>query len=270
MNKLASVLTEAIKDFEEYGFDSEARLHRWLELIRQVIDIRSNNIGRLDAVVRDQLRALFNRLVTKETILKDHPGVPQFALKNVANRLRAELDRRIMASANQIVLNRQEMVALTMKRFSGWATSVPTGGTETLKKSEVKKHISTPFQSLPFIERRVLIDQGHKLNASISSVLAQDNGAIAASWFSHFRQAGYNYREDHKERDGRTFIIRGSWADKEGLVKRNDNGYTDQIDQPCEKPFCRCKWIYYYHLRQLPEEMLTAKGKDSLMKARGQ
>jgi hypothetical protein len=47
--------------------------------------------------------------------------------------------------------------------------------------------------------RRVMIDQNHKLIANIDNVIATSNNAIAAEWHSHWRQAGYDYREDHKE-----------------------------------------------------------------------
>jgi hypothetical protein len=121
---------------------------------------------------------------------------------------------------------------------------------------------------LPFEQRRVLIDQGHKLTSSINDVVARDGGAIAAIWHSHWRQQNYNYRPDHRDRDLRTYLVRGSWAQKGGLVVPGDPGYTDDITQPAEEPFCRCYWQYLYSLRQLPIEMLTKKGQLELQRAK--
>lgn len=268
MPNLSDILTAAINDFEQHGFDSEDRLNEWLEKLRQAIGMNGPIHRKLDAKFREQLRAIFERLVSNERILANHSGVPRFTLRSMAPRLHSELDRRIMANASLIRFNRTEAVNKTLQRFSGWASSVPKGGTSQIDRRQLKAEISKPIQQLPFVERRVLIDQGHKLNASISAVIANDGGAIAGKWFSHFRQSGYDYREDHRERDGHIFLIRGSWAHKDGLIKPSPYGYMEDIDQPAEKPFCRCKWIYLYHLRQLSEEMLTAKGKASLEKAK--
>jgi hypothetical protein len=142
------------------------------------------------------------------------------------------------------------------------------GGAAEVDRRKLKAEIARPMRQLPFIERRVLIDQGHKLNASISAVIASDNGAIAAKWFSHWRQANYDYREDHRDRDNHVYLVRNSWAHKAGLVKVGADGYSDDMTQPAEEPFCRCKWVYIYNLRFLPDEMLTAKGRDQLKKVK--
>ncbi len=268
MKTLQEILTEAIADFEEHGFDDEERLLRWEALIREALNIHARSQASMETMLREQLKAVFDRMVKRGGAIKNHPGVGRFTLSNLQTRLHAELQRRILASAQLIRLNRDEMIQKTLRRFSGWATSVPKGGSEQIDKMKLKKELSDPLRKLPFVQRRVLIDQGHKLNASVNAVIAADGGAIAARWSSHWRQAGYNYREDHKERDGHVYLVRGSWAHKAGLVKPGDVGYTDDVTQPGEEVFCRCSFIYLYHLRQLPENMLTVKGKEALSKAR--
>lgn len=265
---LDQIISEAISDFEEHGFDSAERLTEWERRIREAIALTMAHQEAMSKQFRDQLRNVFDRLVHRGDVLRAHPGVERYKLQNVAARLHSELERRIMASAQLIKINREEAIQKTIKRFSGWASSVPKGGAADLDKRKLKQELSSPISRLPFVERRVLIDQGHKLNSSISSVLAHDAGAIAAKWLSHWKQAGYDYREDHKSRDGLVYLARDSWARKEGLVKVGPEGYMDDITQPAEEPFCRCKWVYIYHLRSLPEEMLTAKGKEALKKAR--
>lgn len=262
------ILTAAIADLEQYGFDSEERFSKWEALLREAIRAQMKSQAQIDAEMRRQLRSIYERLVERAQVLKYHPGVKKFNLATLAAHLHMNLEQRIMASAQLIRLNRDEMVNKTLRRFSGWLTSVPKGGSDTIDKRAVKEEIAKPLRQLPFAERRLLIDQSSKLNASISAVIAQDNGAIAAKWSSHWRQLNYNYREDHKERDGKVYLVKDSWAATQGLVKVGDAGWSDEITQPAEEPFCRCRWVYMYHLRQLPDSMLTAKGKEALTKAR--
>ena len=268
------VLTAAIEDMIEHGFDSAERVAYWVRMIRDAAERSLISPESLDEQLRQGLAAVYKRMVEKDGLVKYHPGIERFTLERIKPSLRAELDRRIMASADLIRLNREQAIDKTIQRFSGWATSVPIGGTDNAAKRETKTRIRKSLASLPFEERRVLIDQGHKLTAAISEILASDGGAIAASWVSHYRQPGYAYRPDHKERDyrengGFPYLIRNSWAHSAGYVKpANGIGYYDEVTAVGQEPFCRCYLIWRYALRDLPAEMLTAKGKAALDQAR--
>ena len=266
--KFDDTLSKAIDDLQENGFSNRERLERWTSKLSQALGQIHTDINSIERRLREYLLGIFDKAVRRGDILRAHPTVERFTLDRIAPRLRNELTNRIMASANLIQLNREEAIANTLKRFAGWASSVPKGGSDVGKKRQIKADISKPIQRLPFTDRRVLIDQGHKLNSSISAVLASDAGAIAAVWHSNWRQINYDYREDHKERDEKVYLIRDSWAHKNGLVKKGPAGYTDEITQPAEEPFCRCRYRYLYHLRQLPAEMLTVKGRQALEEAR--
>jgi hypothetical protein len=148
--------------------------------------------------------------------------------------------------------------------FAGWSTSIPVGGSETTSRRETGKEIRKSLSQLPFEDRRVLIDQGHKLTASINAVVAQEGGAIALTWRSHWRQVGYDYREDHKDRDDKVYAIRGSWALQQGMMKPGSAGYYEDVTAVGEEIFCRCWAEYIYSLRSLPEDMLTKKGAEAL------
>ncbi len=266
---IAEVIAEAVRDFAEKGFHGETQLNDWLGRLRAAIAANLRSPPAMEEAMRDALGAIFKRLVDKGQILRAHPSVSRFTLARMAPRLRPELDRRILASVNLIKLNRVQMVEKTIQRLAGWATSIPNGGSDAVDRRDVKAEIYKPLASLPFVERRVLIDQGHKLNSNISAVIAIDNGAIAAQWFSHFRDPSYNAREVHadRDRDGNVYLIRGSWAHRDGLVKVGPSGYSDDIDQPSELPFCRCRYAYLYSLRQLDKlepDMLTVKGRQTL------
>jgi hypothetical protein len=155
-----------------------------------------------------------------------------------------------------------------LRRFAGWATSIPLGGTRVTQRAEANRQMRKAFTSLPFVERRVIVDQGHKLTASIHDIVATDGGAIAGIWHSHWREIGYDYREDHKGRDRLVYVIRNNWAMKRGLMRLAGREYIDQITQPAEEVYCRCYYEYLYTLRDLPDDMLTTKGCEELKRVR--
>jgi hypothetical protein len=262
------VLTAAINDLTEHGFDSAERVAYWSRRIKEAAQATMAPPPVMEQMLRDALAQTYRKLIDQGQIAQFHQGIARFTLEKVRPQLRAELDRRIMASANLIRLNREQAIQKTLQRFQGWSTSIPAGGSDAVDKRETKTDIRKALTQLPFEERRVLIDQGHKLRASLSEILARDGQAIAMTWRSHWRQAGYNYREDHKERDGHTYALRGSWALDKGLMKAGPDGYYEDITSVGEEPFCRCYAAWIYALRGLPDEMLTAKGRDALAEAK--
>ena len=261
-----AVLTAAIDDLVTYGFDSIERVERWSEALRAAAERSMISPVTMEQMLRELMAAIYRRMVEQGGIVKYNPGIDRFTLERVKPSLRAELDRRIMASANLIRLNRKQAIDKTLQRFQGWSTSIPKGGTDVASRRETKDAVRKSLASLPFEERRVLIDQGHKLTASLNDILATDGGAIAGRWQHH--HVTYP-RPEHVARDGDVFLIRDSWAHRAGLVKPlRGRGYTDDIEKPGELPLCRCTYVYKYHLRELPPEMLTKKGREALSAAR--
>lgn len=267
------VLREAMADFEENGFDNAERLAYWQERIARAA--RESMMP--EHVMEEQLRkayaSVFQREVERGHALKRHKGVPRFTLEKLKPQLRGELAKYIQASASLIKLDRERVVQETLQRLSGWVTSLPAGGTDQNSK-DAKAHIKSGMGGLQFKERRVLIDQAHKLTSAINDVVAKGGGAIAAQWVSHAGEAGYNFREEHKERAERSerlpYLIRDSWADQSGYVKLAGAKYIDQITRPGEEIFCRCYYRYIYSLSGVPREQLTRKGADKLAEARRQ
>ena len=263
------VITLAVQDMSNYGFDSQHRLDYWIEQIAETAarTLTPENVVR--ETLNKSLKAIYNRMIEKGDFIKKNPGVSKFTIDKLKPKLRNELDRRIMASAQLIRLNREVAIQKTLQRFSGWATSIPAGGSDIVDKNETKKDIRKSLAQLPFEERRVLIDQGHKFVSSISETIAVDGGALAGEWHSHWKQLNYNYRKDHKERDKKFYAVRGNWALKKGLMKADEAGYTDEITKPGEEVYCRCFYRWIFNFRDLPNEMLTEKGKIELKMAQG-
>ena len=265
------VVDEAVNWFAENGFTSEEDLRYWEERISRAADAAIGSTASMESMLRDALRAAYEKMIERGGAIKYHPGIPRFALDRVRPELRAILDRRIMASANLIRLKRTTMKAQTLSRLSGWVTSIPAGGSDHVDKRAEKEKLKKALASLPFETRRVLTDQGHKLISAVNETIAEGGGAIAAVWHSRFRQPGYDYREDHRERDSKVYGIEGSWAYEKGLAKKPPDGWTDEITKPAEEPFCRCSYVYVYTLGQLEKiapDALTEKGRAALADAR--
>jgi hypothetical protein len=263
-------ITAAVRDFAQFGYDSIERLNYWIERIRVAADQDMIPAEVLQANLASTLRGAYTTMVERGGIERAHNGVSRVTIERIKPKLRAELDRRIMASADLIKLNRVQAREKTIQRFAGWATSIPVGGSDVVAKNPVKSEIRKSLAQLPFAERRVLIDQSAKLRASISDIVATDGGAIAATWHDHgAHDKTYNARPDHLARNGKVFAIRGNWAIEKGLMRAGPNGYTDEIEMVGELPLCRCSYAYHYALSQIPADMLTQAGRDELARVRG-
>lgn len=262
------VLTAAVADISENGYDSEERVAYWVEQIRSAAERSMKSMSEIEEMVRSAMFSVFRKQVDMGGVLRQNPGVSAYRLQQMKPELRAELDRRIAASVDLIRVNRPQAIDKTMQRFRGWATSVPNGGSRTVKRREEKANLRKALSQLPYEERRVVIDQNAKLFSAINTTVATNGGAIGGYWQSHVHQRGYNGRKDHNARQNRFFLVRGSWAHKSGLVKPNKDGYTDEVEQPAELPFCKCSYRYVFSLRSVPTECLTGKGKESLVEAR--
>ena len=262
------VLTAAVDDLTRNGFDDLTRVQLWVKRLREAATRSLIPEHELRERLASTLGQTYQRLVESGTILERHPDIGRFTLQRVKPQLRSELDRRIAASANLIRLNREQAIESTLRRFQGWASSIPAGGTNAVERVKTKTEIRKSLASLPYEERRVVIDQTHKLTNSLSNLLASEGGAIAAVWHSKYRQPGYHFRPDHKDRDGKIYVIRDNWALKRGLMKLAGRQYTDQLTMPGEEVFCRCEYQYIYNLGSLPSDMLTDLGRESLAEVR--
>jgi hypothetical protein len=268
MASFFQTVTAAINDILEYGYESEDRLEYWMEALREAAKADMVSEDELTLQLQRVLGKSYDRLIHNATILKHHPDVPRFTIDKLKPELHAELDRRLLAARSLIRLNRAQMMAEMEQRFAGWASSVPAGGTDNANRKETKGNIRESLASLSFRERRVMIDQAHKLNAALSDIIATDQDAIAAEWHSHWREAGYNYRQDHKERDRVIYAMRDSWAVRDGFIAAGSHGYYEDHERPGEFVYCRCYVSFKYNLRDMPKAMLTEKGKAALAEAR--
>jgi hypothetical protein len=263
-----TVVSEAIRHFEQNGFTSAEELAMWTERIRKAAVDSLTPESVLNDTLTRTLGGIYKRLVDDGQLLKANPGIPKYTIERLKPKLRTELDRRMMVSRSLIKLNREQSVQKVTQRFAGWASSIPAGGSRAVDVKDTKDHIRKALTSLSFEDRRVAIDQSHKFTAALNEIVAVDGGAIAMRWNSQWKRPGYQYRKDHKERDQKVYLLRSSWAKDKGLVKPGPDGYYDDITKVGEEVYCSCFATWIYNLRDLPEDMITQKGKDELAAVR--
>ncbi len=236
----AEVLSAAVADLIEHGYDSAERVANWIEMLREAALRSMVPLATVEESLIAALKTTYRSKVENGGMLRMHPGVSRFTLERVKPQLRAELDRRILTAADLIVLNRKKTIEDTLQRFSGWATSIPPGGTKAPGvKREAKDAVRKSVASLSFRERRVVIDQSSKMASNLSEILAVDGGALAGIWdHTGAHRPGYHPRPEHVARDGKLFVVRDNWALSQGLMRLTGHQYTDEIERPGELIYC--------------------------------
>ncbi|WP_336284209.1 hypothetical protein [Citrobacter arsenatis] len=258
------VLTDAVNYYVENGWDSQRSLTEWSRKLR----VAASREMPSDDAAKKHLTSVYRRLVIDGGALRDQPadGPKKVTLDKLKPEFRKELDKRIFASANLIELNRSQAVEKTLQRFQGWVSSIPPDGVSDFDKRQHKSIFGKSVQDIDFISRRVAIDQGHKLASNVKYLLSIQGGAIAFRWHSNYRRPGYNFRPDHKDRDDKIYLVRGSWAVEQGLIVPV-YGYYDEITAAGEEVYCSCQVFPIYAPQKLPIEFLTEKGKREFNRA---
>jgi hypothetical protein len=104
------VLADAIADIAERGYESAEQIDRWATLLRAAAEWELGDEAAVDRRVREAMGAIYTRLVDKGRVVQYVPDVSRYTLAMIKPQLRAELDRRILASADLIKLRRREAI----------------------------------------------------------------------------------------------------------------------------------------------------------------
>ena len=263
------LLSEAIAELSMSGYVSPDRVQEWIVRLRNAAEAELGPTETIDRETRERLEAIFANLTVAGKVAEYVPGVSRLTIAMVKPHLRAELDRRILAAADLIKLNRQNAIEKTLQRFSGWSTSIPPGGSGVIDKRAVRAEIGKSVAQVKYEGRRVQIDQAHKLLVNISEIVAKDAGAIAGIWHDHGAlDKSYKARPEHLARSGKLFLVRDSWAMLQGLIKRGSAPYLDEIERVGELTFCRCFMTWITSLRRIPPDLLTVRGTEWVERGR--
>ena len=139
MSDFYTVLSAAVNDFIVYGYDDEQRLKQWVAKLRFAAARSLIPNHKMEQEIARALNKAFDRLVIRGGLV--NKDVSRFTIDKLKPQLRQELQRRIYASTNLIKENREEAINSTLRRFQGWATSIPDGGSKAVDKVAEKTKI---------------------------------------------------------------------------------------------------------------------------------
>lgn len=288
--RLIDILTGAITDIAVNGYNSEATINRWLMSLQNSLKNYSANLPAARSLVEKSMTQAFNQSFfdskgnPSAKFLQRNRGIDAFTLQRLKPKAQMKLQERIAQNASLIVLDRDAAIADTLKRFQGW--TIGQVAQQAITKTEIKKQaeaILKPVNNAPrdFVPRRRMIDQNAKMVAAVNDVIAEDGGALAMTWHQNWsanpRNAENAGKKDklsphknHEQFDGKTFIRRESWAVKEGLLKKGDLPFLEDLQTfPGHEVYCGCTASYDYSLTALYRirpDAFTQKGLEKIGK----
>lgn len=224
-----------------------------------------------EQIIAPYLRHLYRREIESGKVLQRNKGLGHFTYERIKPEFRRLLEDRIKANIDLITMERPNAVDVATTRFSGWLMSFD-GTQEKLppaKELPAFKNILKPITEQKNYEHsRRAIDQGHKMLRAIDSVIAEQGGAVAGVWHAHPKTSIYDARKEHWARDGKVYIYKNSDLVKQGLVKKGNEPWVEDItDPPAFLINCTCYFSNIYSLSQLAKiapDRITQKGKDKL------
>jgi hypothetical protein len=260
---LTQIINNAFQDVSESGWTPES-IARWASVFRDGAGGYFKTSP--DHAVRPAIERFYKKQMAKGAFYERHEGISKLTVEQIEPEFRQLLDNAIRNSINLIKLERDNgSIEVSTRRFSAWLSGVKQGQEAMPDKTLILAPLS---KQLKYEISRRGIDQGMKVMANIDSVIAQQGGAIACIWHSHAKTPAYQARPEHWARNNKLYIIRDSWAVEQGLLKKQNDFWVEEIPDPPSVPvFCSCFFEYVYSLErlyQLHPESFTKKGIEEI------
>lgn len=232
------------------------------------------------------------RRYQKDGYKKYNKNLVGWRLKELKEKFRRELKKRLKLNAELIAPYKGDMKKLVEKRFIG----AMSGGKVSVKDLKSMLKLSATLKSQDKKVSNTLKDQKMKMISEFGRLTAEQYGALGFEWSTRDDNlvAGNPYGEypkvsnpkihgNHYERDGKVFLFKNSWAVKKGYInKAAANGaasggeedtfqWAEDIEDglPGMPINCRCEALYIYTIEELAddfylEDCLTEEGKQYL------
>ena len=151
-------------------------------------------------------------------------------------------------------------------RLGKFLEQVPRGGTKDKATKSQITEIKKELRQLARWEKLFSVYKANSLASEIEYIFSLQGNPLAAIWhYSELDEHGeYQKTYDHEARDGKVYAVRGNWAIEKSLMNASVHGYINDSIRPAQEVGCMCylQWVYY--LRDLPSDMITAKGRSEL------
>jgi hypothetical protein len=256
MSAFWKLLREAAGHFSRFGYTGQADIQNWRVRLLSAVERQLDPEASRHRIVR-ALAGGFWKALGAGRIARKHGKVHKFSIQQLEPRFREELDRRMFAAAELLDGDRKLALERIQQRFVGMATAGANPG----EAASAARDIGKAARDARAHERMVAVDQTKKLVVTLDEIIAENEGSIGGFWDATW-DIERKHRPEHAARHDKFYLRRGSWADVEGLVRKPD-GYMDEWDMPGVLINCRCEYRYVYDIGDLPEELLTAKGRKA-------
>ena len=239
--------------------------------LRQFDRLANEDVKRQLAELEKEVKERYTReyLNFKKTGYKRYfPNLKAYRLDDLTPKFRAELRRQTEISLDYITTTTEDEMRQLRNRFLNWMTN-PTPETR-------QKGVDLDFSDKHI--RFIIRDQSRKLEGNLSEITAKENNAFAFIWRTRrdnrvvgnpagLYPKGNDRHEDHYERNGKLYLIDGSYFVQKGLVKKSKSVIMDTElgdGMPSKPVGCRCWATYIYRISDIPKEyefILTEKGR---------
>lgn len=227
------------------------------------------------------------RRYQKDGYKKYNKNLVGWRLKELKEKFRRELKKRIKLNAELIAPYKGDLKKLVEKRFIG----AMSGGKVSVKDLKSMLKLSATLKSQDKKVSNTLKDQKMKMISEFGRLTAEKYKAIGFEWSTRDDDLvagnpnGHNPKVsnpkihgNHYERDGKVFLFKDSWAVKNGYINRafandDEDGFrwAEDIEDglPGMPINCRCEALYIYTIEELVDnyylsECLTPEGEEYL------
>jgi hypothetical protein len=260
MSAFTTLLRKAVGYFAKRGFTTIADVANWRVQLAAAAESHLST-EKAQARVERGLTGAFHRWMGRGRVSLPQRGVAKFTLDMLEPKLKDELQNRMFAAREAVDGAHRLALERIHNRFMGFATA----GAQPQAAREATKDIGKAARDAKYYERLTAINETARLMSALDEIAAADTGSIGGFWdatpeIKRKHRLEHGGKDGHGGRHGKFYARRGSWADREGLV-RHPNGYIDEHDMPRVLINCQCEYKYVYDLADIPPELLTAKGR---------
>jgi hypothetical protein len=254
--KIAAIVSHIVVSLEDSTESYVATCREFLNKVKQVRGMPARIISDASGTGSGIVSSSGDHIFTKFPAL----------LPSIMERF----DWCIKTYGEQASLYREDQLGRFCDLVSQLLQQTPEGGSKDNSLKRQITNIKSEVRSLAMWDELFYIYKTSSFPSEVEYIFKLENNPIACVWYYNPRDEQGDYRKtyDHRQRQGHVYAVRGNWAIEKDLMRAGPDRYIDEISRPCQEVGCMCHLRWLYALRELPQDMLTKKGKEELERVR--
>ena len=266
-----------LADFAKSGPASKTHAAEIVQRVDKLIEANATSVDEAVAAYRLHCAAFLERVVEAKGIpvasvvsaggdaVREQPKSVDKAVSarfdELLPVLQALLDEHVDSYAEQASAFFEKQKSAFDAQLAAFLSEIPIGGT---KAAVVRSHVNPLKRALSD-----LLEWGAEMSrlqsmsfvSEVSDFLSPAGGdALAMTW--HYSRPTCLV-PSHEALQGRVYLVRDSWALKQGLL-RADRAFVDDTRKFRREIGCMCSASWLFYLPSLPEDLLTPAGVAKL------